>query len=448
MRARQLTLIAAIIGSGMAFLDGTVVNLALPSIGHDFRTGFASLQWIADGYLLSLSALILLGGSLGDIFGRKKSYLLGLVGFVVSSLLCGLAPNIDLLIGFRIAQGAFGALMVPGALAIINTNFPKAERGGAIGQWAAWSGAFTAIGPLVGGYLIDAGSWRWVFFINLPLGLICGLLAVIGVKESHNKRTRQVDYYGAGLAVVSLSGLTYGLIEGPVNHWKVSAMLPLLGGILLLLGFIVYESRRRDPMVNLRLFRSSNFAGANLMTLAMYGALAAFMFSLVIYLQTKMDYSSLKAGLSLLPVTILLLLFSKQIGKLAYKIGPRLFMTLGPAIAAIGIILLFNFRPGSSYVWYLLPSTTLFGIGMVLLVAPLTTTVMMSVKESDSGIASAINNAIARIAGLIAIAILGLAGPADVFRFSLVVSSALAFSAAIFSYAIIRNPRLSNARTR
>jgi EmrB/QacA subfamily drug resistance transporter len=438
-QGRQLALIATIIGSGVVFLDGTIVNLALPKISSDMHAGFSSLQWIADGYLLSLSALILLGGSLGDIFGRKKVYLFGLAGFGLISLLCGLSPNTNVLIGLRIVQGIFGALLVPAGLAIINTNFPKEERGAAIGKWSAWSGAFTAIGPLVGGYLIDSASWRWIFFINVPLIIVCWFLAVAGVKESRDERVRKVDIPGAGIAALALAGITYGLIEGPVNHWGAASIGPLLGGLAFFMAFLIYESRSKDPMVQLSLFRSRNFTGSNLMTFAMYGALSGFMFSLVIYLQTKMHYSSVKAGLSLIPVTIMLLLFSSKVGRLSYKYGPRLFMTVGPLIAALGIFLLAGYKNGDSYLTYLLPCVLLFGIGLVLLVAPLTTTVMTSVNESSSGIASGINNAVSRIAGLVVIALLGLAGTGNTFRFGVFLSSAMAAGAGIISFLVIQN---------
>jgi EmrB/QacA subfamily drug resistance transporter len=440
-RGKSFALLATIIGSGVVFLDGTVVNLALPKIADNLHAGFSSLQWIADGYLLSLSALILLGGSLGDIFGRKKVYLFGLAGFGLTSLLCGLAPNTAFLIGLRILQGVFGALLVPGALAIINTNFPKEERSAAIGQWAAWSGAFTAIGPLVGGYLIDTASWRWIFFINVPLIAVCGYLASMSIEESRDKRVRRVDAGGAVLAGLALAGITYGLIEGPVNKWAVGSMVPLLLGFVLALVFVIYESRNKDPMVRLSLFGSRNFTGSNLMTFAMYGALSGFMFSLVIYLQTKMHYSSVKAGLSLIPVTIMLLLFSSRVGKLSYRLGPRLFMTIGPLIAAAGMFLLANFKPGDSYLTFLLPCVLLFGIGLVLLVAPLTTTVMASVNESSSGIASGINNAVSRIAGLVVIALLGLAGTGNTFRFGIFLSAALAASAGVISLLLVQNPK-------
>jgi EmrB/QacA subfamily drug resistance transporter len=439
--SRRLALLATIFGSGIVFLDSTVVNLALPSISKDLGASFMQLQWIADGYLLSLSSLMLLGGSLGDILGRKKVYLFGLYGFGVFSLLCGLAPNSESLILFRLLQGIFGALLVPGSLAIINTNFPLAERGKAIGQWSAWSGATTAIGPLIGGYLIDAASWRWIFFINVPFIASCIVLTIKGVEESKNAKGRKIDFIGAIFAAISMAGITYGLIEGPADNWKFKSLLPLISGILFFVVFLVYEAHKKDPMVPLGLFKSRNFSGSNAMTFAMYGALAGFMFALVIYLQTKMHYSAIKAGLSLLPVTILLLLLSKRMGGLSTKYGPKMFMTIGPVIAGIGILLLVNLRPGDSYVAYLLPRVVLFGIGLSIMVAPLTTTVMTSVSDLSSGIASAINNVVSRAGGLVVIALLGLLGAEHVFKFSMVLCGILAITAGMISFFTIKNPK-------
>jgi EmrB/QacA subfamily drug resistance transporter len=440
MSKRTLALIATIIGSGVVFLDGTIVNLALPKISHSLNAGFSDLQWIADGYLLSLSALILLGGSLGDIFGRKKTYLIGLAGFGLVSLLCGLSPNVETLIGLRFLQGIFGALLVPGGLAIINTNFPREVRGAAIGTWSAWSGIMAAIGPLVAGYILDATSWRWIFFINVPLIVVCAALAIKGVEESRDPSPRRVDAAGAILCAAALAGITYGLIEGPVNHWRTQSLAPLVGGFALMVIFIWFESRKRDPMMHLQLFRSRNFSGSNAMTFAMYGALAGFMFALVIYIQTKLGYSAIKAGASLLPVSLMLLLFSRKVGGLSGRYGPRFFLTAGPLIASLAMFSLINYKPGDSYVWFLLPRVILFSIGLVLLVAPLTTTVMMSVKEASSGIASGINNAVSRVAGLVVIALLGLAGAGNVYRFSLTLCAVLAAAAGIMSYLVIRNP--------
>jgi EmrB/QacA subfamily drug resistance transporter len=438
--SKKLALLATILGSGIVFLDGTVVNLALPSISKDLGASFAQLQWIADGYLLSLSSLILLGGSLGDILGRKKMFLYGLYGFGLFSLLCGLAPNANSLIGFRILQGVFGAFLVPGSLAIINTNFPPEKRGKAIGIWSAWSGAFTAIGPFIGGYLIDAASWRYIFLINVPLVLSCIFFTIQGVKEVQDPEERTIDFTGAITAALALAGITYGLIEGPVNHWGAGSILPLVIGTILAFIFLIIEKGKKDPMVPLGLFKSRNFAGSNVMTLAMYGALSGFMFALVIYLQTKLHYSAIKAGISLLPVTLLMLSLSGKSGELSAKYGPRLFMTAGPILAGLGILSLANLQAGDSYVTYLLPRVVLFGVGLVTTVAPLTTTVMSSVPGKDSGIASGVNNAVSRIGGLLVIALLGLMGAEHVFKFTMVLSGVLAIAAGVISYLTIQNP--------
>jgi EmrB/QacA subfamily drug resistance transporter len=441
-----MALIATILGSGIVFLDSTVVNLALPSISKDLNASFSDLQWIADGYLLSLSSLLLLGGSLGDILGRKKIYLLGLYGFGILSLLCGVAPNSESLILFRILQGVFGALLVPGSLAIINTNFPLEERGRTIGRWSAWSGATIAIGPLVGGYFIDAANWRWVFFINVPMIIACIFLTKRGVKETKDENARKVDFSGALLAAFALSGITYGLIEGPVRDWNGAAIIPLILGLFIAVIFVIYEKKTKDPMIPLGLFKSRNFTGSNIMTFAVYGALSGFMFALVIYLQTKMGYSAIKAGVSLVPVTILLLFLSGKVGGWSTKYGPRVFMTIGPILAGTGILLLLNLKPGDSYLTYLLPRVILFGIGLSIMVAPLTTTVMTSVVETSSGIASAINNVVSRVAGLVVIALLGLLGTDHVFKFSMLLCGILAISAGLISLVFIHNPRKVVAR--
>jgi EmrB/QacA subfamily drug resistance transporter len=439
MKRTSWALIATILGSGVVFLDSTIVNLALPKISQGLHANFSDLQWIADGYLLSLSSLILLGGSLGDILGRKRMYLVGLAGFGTVSLLCGLSPSVGFLIAFRILQGIFGALLVPGGLAIINTNFPRDQRGAAIGKWSAWSGILAAIGPLLGGYIIDAISWRWIFFINIPLIIACGLLALKYVDESKDQRVRRVDGRGAGLAGVALAGITYGLIEGPADSWQTKSLVSLIGGLVIAGIFLRYEHKSKDPMVRLSLFRSRNFSGSNAMTFAMYGALAGFMFALVIYMQTKLGYSAIKAGASLLPVSLVLLFFSSRVGGLSSKIGPRYFLTAGPLIASLGMFLLINYKAGDSYWLFLLPRVFLFSIGLVLLVAPLTTTVMTSVEDSSSGIASGINNAVSRIAGLVVIALLGLAGAGSVYRFSMTLCAILAASAGLISYLTIQN---------
>ena len=291
-RRQFFVLLATIVGSGIVILDGTVVNLALPNIARHLHASFTDLQWIVDAYALSLSALILLGGSLGDIFGRKRTYLIGLGGFGAASLLCGIAPNVTMLIAARVVQGVFGALLVPGGLAIINTNFPAEQRSTAIGRWAAWSGIAAAIGPLVGGYIIDVASWRWIFFINVPFVVLCAGLAHTCIQESKDAWKRHLDIWGAGLTVLSLAGMTFGLIEGPVRHWAPLYLGALIAGVLCFGLFLQAEVRERDPMVPLRLFRSGNFTGANIATFAMYGGLGGFFFALVIRLQTVLGYQA------------------------------------------------------------------------------------------------------------------------------------------------------------
>lgn len=445
-KRQRLTLITTIIGSGIVILDGSVVNLALPKIGSDLHASFADLQWIVDGYLLSLSALILLGGSLGDIFGRKKMYLLGLAGFGLASLLCGLSPNSATLIVTRLIQGIFGALLVPGGLAIINTNFSREKRGEAIGSWSAWSAVFAALGPLLGGYILDVASWRWIFLINVPLAAVCYILGVRGIQESKDENTRRVDVPAAVLATIALGGITHGLIEGPARHWHAMAISPLVLGLLSCLLFVWWESRTRDPMVRLNLFRSRNFTGSNLMTFMMYGALGGFIFALVIYLQTHLHYSSIKAGVSLLPLTILLVLFSKRVGRLSAVYGPRVFMSAGPLVAGAGILSLVTLNAHSGYFTRVFPGVLLFSIGMTLLVAPLTTTVMTAVDDVFSGIASGINNAVSRVAGLIVVALLGLFGSSQFYKFGILLCGIMALAAGVISWFLIQNPPRAEAK--
>ena len=447
MDSKTKTLIATIIGSGMVVLDGFVVTLALPAIKNGFHSQFADLQWIVDGFLLSLSALILIGGSLGDIFGRKRVYLIGLYGFTAVSLICALAPNVKILIISRILQGVFGALLVPGGLAIINTNFPPSERGRAIGRWSAWLAIVVPIGPVVGGYIIKVTSWRWIFLINLPLGLVCGYLGSRNFKEGKSPHKRRLDVVGAVLAVSLLAGITYGLIEGPADHWGARSLASLLIGLILVPLYILYENQAADPMISLSLFRSRNFTGSNVMTFAMYGALGGFTFILPIYLQTRMSYSSFVAGLAMLPVSILLLTLSSRMGALSAKYGPRLFITLGPLIVALAVVSLIGYSPGDKFLTFLLPRTFLFGIGMAIFVAPLTATVMASVDSAYSGIASGINNALARVAGLIVVALLGVAGVGNTYHFGTIFCASLAAAAGIFAFLIIQNKKSATAQT-
>lgn len=441
MSRKTLALTATIIGSGMAVLDGFVVTLALPRIGADLHSSLSDFQWIVDGFLLSLSSLILIGGALGDIIGRKRVYLIGLSGFVVFSMLCGVAPDNMFLIIMRVLQGAFGALLVPSGLAIINTNFEPAERGRAIGAWSAWTALVAPLGPVVGGFIISAASWRWVFYINLPLGIICWWLASRNFQESKSRAGRRLDYPGALITVLSLAGITYGLIEGPANHWHLGSLVPLIVGLILLPVFIWWEKRAKDPLISLDLFASRNFSGSNIMTFAQYGALGGFTFALPIYLQTKIGYTPLRAALCMLPIALCLLLFSRRMGGLSSRFGPKYFIAGGPLLCSLAMFLLLNYKPGDAYSTFLFPRILLFGIGMAILVAPLTTTVMTSVTDASSGVASGINNALARVAGLIVIALLGLAGAGNLYRFSIWLGGFLALFAGLASLIIIRNPQ-------
>lgn len=446
-KRRLLVLFATIVGSVIVFLDGSIVNLALPKIGAQLHAGFSDLQWIVDSYALMLSALILLGGSIGDILGHKRIYMIGLMGFGASSLFCALSPNVTMLIILRTVQGLFGAMLVPGALAIINTNFPKEERGTAIGYWTAWSSMAMIIAPLLGGFLLDITSWRAIFLINIPLAIVCAVVGIRSMTESRDGESRKIDWIGAALEVLALAGMTYGLIEGPIAHWSLLTVASLVMGLVLFICFVMTEAKVKYPMIPLNLFKSRNFTGSNLMTFAMYGALAGFGFSLVIYLQTKMHYSSIKAGMSMLPTSILLILGSGRVGAVSGRIGPRLFMTMGPILSATGMILLIMLKPGQSFLLHVLPGIIVFGLGVVCFVAPLTTTVMTSVPDRFSGTASGVNNAVSRTAGLLVIAVLGLTGSGHAYAFGLGLCIVLAIGAGLVSLFVIENKTLEEKAT-
>ncbi len=405
----------------------------------ELHAGFSGQQWVIDGYLLTLSALILLGGSLGDIYGRKKVYFWGVAGFGLMSLVCAVAPSIGVLVGARLAQGVFGALMVPGALAIIDTAFSEKLRGRAIGLWTAATSGIIALGPLLGGYLLDVGSWRMLFLINVPLLLLTFWLGAQAIAESKDRLPRKVDSGGALLMCVALAGLTYGLIEGPSTQWAASTLLALLIGAVCFVAFVWYEAHQRDPMLPLRLFASRNFTGANVATFAMYGGLGGFFFALIIYVQTTLHYRGIQAGLISLPVSFFLVALSGRVGALSGRYGPRFFMTLGPIIAGIGMLTLLPLHEGSGYLTSILPGVALFGLGMSLTVAPLTTTVLAAVRKDDAGIASAVNNAVSRVSGLAVIAVLGLFGSSQVYQFAVVLCGSLAIGAGVLSFIMVRN---------
>ena len=437
---RLIALLVLTLGSGIAILDGTIVTLALPRIAADLGGGLSAQQWIVDGYMLSLASLVLIAGSLGDIFGRKKLYLLGVAGFGVSSLLCAFAPSSELLIAARVLQGIFAALMTPGALAMITATFPKKEQSPAIGHWTAWSSIAVLLAPVIGGGILALASWRWIFLVNVPLALICLFVGARVLEESKDDAQKTVDYRGAFLVWLSLAALTLGLIEGPAAHWPLWSLASLAVGFAALVAFIFWERKAPAPMVPLSLFHSRNFSGANIATFLLYGALGGYSFALTLYLQNVLHYPALLAGLMMLPASILMLLFAGRVGKLAARYGSRLFMTLGPIISGIGIALLFPLAPGANLWLQVLPYTMLFGVGLVLTVAPLTATVMASAASRFAGVASGINNAVARTASLIVVAILGFAGSGvSMYHFAMIACALLAIGAGMLSFLMITN---------
>ena len=408
-RAKRLTLLAAILGSSVVFLDGTVVNVALPALRSDLDTGLAEQQWVVEAYLLTLGSLILVGGSLGDILGRRKVFVWGLVGFGVTSTLCAVAPGAVPLIAARGLQGVAGALLVPSSLALITAVFPDDERGGAIGSWTAWTGIAFVVGPLGGGLLIEFVSWRWIFAINVPLVLATLALVRAGVPESRDEQaSHKIDYLGALLVSLGLTGPVFALIEQPVYGWgEPLVWIPLVAGLAMLGAFIWHERRTEHPMMPLSLFGSRNFAVGNLATLLIYGGLGAMSFFVIIFLQQVAGYSAVAAGLALLPITILMWLLSRRFGALSDRIGPRLLMGLGPIVAGLGMIWVSRLGDDIQYVTDVLPGVVVFGIGLSATVAPLTNTVLGAVPQHNAGVASGINNQIARVASLLAIAAVG-----------------------------------------
>jgi EmrB/QacA subfamily drug resistance transporter len=414
-RRGRTTLAATIVGSGMVFLDSTVVNVALPAIRRDLETDLAGLQWVVTGYLLTLGALLLLGGALGDLRGRRRIFLIGLGVFTGSSIMCAAAPTLAVLIAARVLQGVGGAMLVPQSLAIVTAAFRREDRGAAIGAWSGLSGLSTAIGPFIGGSLVDAFSWRWAFLLNVPLAAASWVLAR-AVPETRDADASPHLYVPGALTVtLGLAGLVYALIEGPTRGFG-SATVVAAGaaGVALLVAFIEIERRSASPMVPLLLFRSKRFTGANLTTFTVYAALGSGFFFVSLQLQTVLGYSALEAGAAGLPVTVLLATLSTRMGRLAQRIGPRLPMTVGPMVAAGGFLLLSRVNDGSDYWTGVFPGMVVFGVGLAITVAPLVGAVLMSVDERYTGTASGINNAVSRVAQLLAIALLpfaaGLAG--------------------------------------
>jgi EmrB/QacA subfamily drug resistance transporter len=447
-------LLATILGSGIAFLDSTVVNVALPTIGRELDAGISSLQWVVNAYTLTLSGFLLLGGSLGDHYGRRRVFVIGVVWFAVASLLCGLAPTDEALVAARALQGIGGALLTPGSLAIIEASFRREDRGPAIGAWSGLGGVTAALGPFLGGWLIQTGSWRLIFLINLPLAAVVVWVSVRHVPESRDPgATGRLDWAGAALAAVGLAGVVYALTDGPGLGWTSSRILVAgLVGVAALAAFLVWERRTRNPMLPLDIFASRQFSAANAVTFVVYGALGGSLFLLPIQLQQVVGYSPLASGVALIPITVVMLLLSARAGRLSARIGPRLPMTLGPLLVAAGFALLARIGPGASYLVDILPASLVYGFGLTLTVAPLTATVLAAAPAEHAGVASAVNNDVARTAALLAVAVLpvaaGISGAdalqpdrfAGGFRTAMIIAAVLCVAGGLLSWLTIRNP--------
>ncbi|WP_427921627.1 MFS transporter [Streptomyces sp. cg40] len=401
-------LLTTVLGSSMAMVDSTVVNVALPRIGRDLNADLAALQWTVNAYMLTLAGLILLGGSLGDRYGRRRIFVLGVVWFAAASLLCGLAPNAGVLIAARALQGIGGALLTPGSLALIQASFHPDDRARAVGLWSGFGGIGAAVGPFLGGWLVDGPGWRWVFLINVPMALVCAPIAVRHVPESADGRAHgRFDVLGAALGAIALALVTYALIEASDGSLPV-VIVTAVAGVAAGVAFVHVEKRSPDPMMPPGIFASRQFTAVNLVTLCVYAAFSGFFFLTALQLQVVAGYSALEAGTALLPTTALMLLFSARSGELAQRIGPRIPLTVGPLLCAAAMLLMLRVGPDASYLTDVVPALLVMGAGMVILVAPLTATVLASVDTARAGLASGINNAAARAAGLIAIAALPL----------------------------------------
>ena len=451
-RVRALTLIAAILGSGIALLDATVVNVALPAIEDDVGGGLAGQQWVVNAYLLTLGSLILIGGSLGDLYGERKVFALGVGGFGVASVLCALAPTIELLVAARALQGVTSALLTPASLALIATTYANdRERGAAIGTWTAWVGIATVIGPLAGGWILSLASWRWIFAVNVPFVLVTLALIWFAVERGQERAgpKRRLDLVGAALTALGLAAPVWALVEQPKRGWGSPVVLGgLAAGAALLALFVLWERRTPDPMLPLGLFRRRNFTFANVETLLVYAGLSSLFFFLTIFLQQVVGWSPLESGLASVPVTLIMFAFSRRFGALSARFGPRIFMGGGPLVSAVGVLMLVRLDEDVRYLTDVLPSMALFGIGLTLTVAPLTATVMADAVRGDSGIASGVNNAVARVAGLLGIAAVGVAvagrsgAELDLsgFRIGMVLTAVLVAAGGIVGLIGIRNP--------
>ncbi|MEV0994125.1 MFS transporter [Nonomuraea sp. NPDC050202] len=438
-------LFATVLGSGLAMLDSTVVNVALPFLGRELDAGMAGLQWTINAYTLTLAGLILLGGSLGDRYGRRKLFLVGTVWFAIASALCGLSPNIEFLIGARALQGIGGALLTPGSLAIIQASFVRHDRPRAVGVWSGLGGVASAIGPLLGGWLVQTAGWRWAFLINLPFAAFVVFVTLRHVPESKDETASgRFDVLGSVLAALALAGITYGLIQKGVS-------VPLVAGLALAVAFVALEIHRSpDALVPVGMFRDRVFTAVNVVTLIMYAAMGVVFFLLVVQLQVVSGFSPIAAGLAMLPTTILMLLLSARAGDLAKRVGPRWPMTIGILVAGCGFVLMSTIGFGASYPLQVLPAVFVFGLGLSAAVAPLTATVLASAQERYAGTASGVNNAVARTGSLLAVAavppLVGLVGDAfeqprvfDAgFRTAMLISAGMMVVAALITFLTIR----------
>jgi EmrB/QacA subfamily drug resistance transporter len=446
----RLVLVAAILGSVIVFVDGSVVNVALPAIQRSLGGGLALQQWVVDAYLLTLGSLLLVGGSLGDLFGPRRVFLLGIVAFGLTSILCAAAPDGTTLILARGLQGMAGAVLTPAGLAVITWTFQGEERGAAVGSWTAWTGIAFVLGPLVGGWLVTHASWRWVFIINVPIAAATAALvwAVVQVRERAGPRPK-VDIVGGVLCVLGLAGPVFALIEEPRRGFGDPLILvSLIGGLAVFALFVWWERHTPQPMVPLRLFSMRNFTFANVETVSVYAGLSTLTFFLVLFVQQLAGYSALQSGLALAPISVVMFVLSPRIGRLSMRLGPRFFMGVGPLVAGASLIPLVRLKPGFSYAAELLPPLLLFSVGLSMIVAPLTATVLHDAGESDAGIASGINNAVARVAGLLGIAVVGaaVAGSDNTldlsgFHLSMWITAGLILAGGVIGLAGIRNPK-------
>jgi EmrB/QacA subfamily drug resistance transporter len=452
---KRLTLVACILGSTIVFLDGAIVNVALPAIRRDLGGGLALQQWVVDGYLLTLGSLLLVGGSLGDLFGGKRVFVAGVVFFGVTSLLCAAAWSGPALIVARGLQGVAGALLTPAALATITAVFSGEERGAAIGTWTAYTGIAFVVGPLAGGWFVKVASWRAIFLINPPLVVATLVLILVALRDHHSPAKRpHVDVVGGALCALGLAGPVFALIDAPKRGFSDPAIIVgLAGGVLLLAAFVAWELRAPDPMLPLGLFRLRNFAFANLETLTVYAGLSTLLFFLTIFLQQIDGYSALQSGAATLPITAVMFVLSRRFGALAMRIGARPFMGFGPLVCAGACLWMLTLDPGFDYWSRLLPPVVVFAVGLSMIVAPLTSTVLADAGASDAGIASGVNNAISRVAGLLGIAVVGVAaagggGNLDMhgFRVAMAVTAGLVGAGGLIGLAGIRNQPIARAR--